>query len=242
METKTCKLCGQEYPATIEYWHKAKHGKYGLHPQCKKCRHLQRIGQYLNYDVPIPDGHRVCTKCNKFYPATLDYFHSHKKGKNGLGSWCIECHNQRNKRNSRRLRLDPEYRQRDIEYKREYRASKRGGKIHRDYVRAYHRQKRAEKDFKFMAYTKAKNSRRKARKRNASGTHTAADILRIYNEQEGLCAYCGIRLFDEYHVDHIVPLSRGGSNAPDNLACACPDCNLSKSDKLVSEWIEVRGW
>ena len=29
--------CGQEYLATTEYWHRKKHGKYGLNSQCKKC-------------------------------------------------------------------------------------------------------------------------------------------------------------------------------------------------------------
>ena len=37
-------------------------------------------------------------------------------------------------------------------------------------------------------------------------------------------------------VDHIVPLSRGGSNDPDNLTACCIPCNSSKSDRLLSEW------
>lgn len=37
-------------------------------------------------------------------------------------------------------------------------------------------------------------------------------------------------------ADHVVPLSRGGSNELDNLVCCCIRCNNSKSDKLISEW------
>lgn len=46
----------------------------------------------------------------------------------------------------------------------------------------------------------------------------------------------------EYHVDHIIPLSRNGTNWPDNLALACQLCNLSKNNHLLHEWEAIRGW
>lgn len=49
------------------------------------------------------------------------------------------------------------------------------------------------------------------------------------------CTYCK----DEparLCVDHVVPLSRGGSNDEDNLVACCLPCNSSKSDRLLSEW------
>jgi 5-methylcytosine-specific restriction endonuclease McrA len=45
------------------------------------------------------------------------------------------------------------------------------------------------------------------------------------------CAYCGrgeaerVRL----HIDHLVPVARGGRTVIDNLVTACQDCNLGKS-------------
>jgi 5-methylcytosine-specific restriction endonuclease McrA len=39
-----------------------------------------------------------------------------------------------------------------------------------------------------------------------------------------------------YHVDHKQPVSRGGSNWPENLAVTCPTCNLRKSDKTEAEF------
>jgi len=51
------------------------------------------------------------------------------------------------------------------------------------------------------------------------------------------CGYCG-STDGPFDIDHIVPLSRGGSNVdPDNLICACAPCNRSKGSKLVSEWV-----
>jgi 5-methylcytosine-specific restriction endonuclease McrA len=49
------------------------------------------------------------------------------------------------------------------------------------------------------------------------------------------CAYCG----DEtgpHHVDHVLPLSKGGKSVLDNLVVACAPCNASKRDKLVADW------
>ena len=42
---KTCTKCGETLPATTEYFHKKKTGKYGLSSICKKCA-LERVKQY----------------------------------------------------------------------------------------------------------------------------------------------------------------------------------------------------
>jgi 5-methylcytosine-specific restriction endonuclease McrA len=43
------------------------------------------------------------------------------------------------------------------------------------------------------------------------------------------CAYCGRSPPEvELHVDHIVPVSAGGSDEESNLRAACADCNLGK--------------
>jgi len=85
---------------------------------------------------------------------------------------------------------------------------------------------------------KAIRQNRRAMKRNAEGSHTAEDIQRQYKAQKGKCYYCGSKVNNTYHVDHVIPLSRGGSNWPENLVIACPHCNSSKQDKLPHEWIE----
>ena len=51
----------------------------------------------------------------------------------------------------------------------------------------------------------------------------------------GHCEYC--RLVEEgqlgpFHLEHVVPTSLGGPDELDNLAWACPACNLSKSDRV----------
>lgn len=52
-----------------------------------------------------------------------------------------------------------------------------------------------------------------------------------------VCTYCDQEKEDrELHVDHIIPLSRGGTNHFLNLTLACASCNSSKRSKLPSEW------
>lgn len=45
---KKCTKCGETLPATIEYFHKQKTGKYGLRGECKKCSSEQRKQRYEN--------------------------------------------------------------------------------------------------------------------------------------------------------------------------------------------------
>lgn len=81
-------------------------------------------------------------------------------------------------------------------------------------------------------------SRRRARINGAA----VGDIPRDAEEQllgfqAERCAYCHVDLaITGFHMDHVVPLSRGGAHAWDNLVLACPPCNLSKGDRLVEDW------
>lgn len=61
-------------------------------------------------------------------------------------------------------------------------------------------------------------------------------VQELYRLQKGRCKYCGRKVGKDFHVDHVVPFSRGGADHPSNLAVACPSCNLSKGDKLLHEW------
>lgn len=54
----------------------------------------------------------------------------------------------------------------------------------------------------------------------------------------GPCAYCGNEFPTE--VDHIVPVSRGGTRRRTNLTPACWDCNEEKRDSTPEEWRACR--
>ena len=59
----------------------------------------------------------------------------------------------------------------------------------------------------------------------------------VFARDGNQCAYCG-SVDGPFHIDHVHPICRGGSNAIDNLTVACVACNLSKGGKTLSEWEE----
>lgn len=85
----------------------------------------------------------------------------------------------------------------------------------------------------------------KAAKRGAEGSHNGKDVIAIFERQRGLCANCKKKLFKsgakKYHVDHVIPLARGGSNWPSNLQCLCPTCNMRKGAKDPLDWANENG-
>jgi len=72
----------------------------------------------------------------------------------------------------------------------------------------------------------------RAKKRQSAGTHSAEDIAAIYTMQRGRCVDCGALLQSrKWEVDHIQPISQGGSNNKANLQILCRPCNRYKADK-----------
>lgn len=77
------------------------------------------------------------------------------------------------------------------------------------------------------------NSKEKRRK------FTTTERTIIYNKNKGRCAICGRFVpYDEFTVDHIFPLSKGGSNELKNLQCTCKTCNLIKQDILPEDLMD----
>lgn len=85
-------------------------------------------------------------------------------------------------------------------------------------------------------YQRAQGSLRRARKRSVGGRYSAEDVSLLLRAQRNRCFYCENTLGD-YHVDHMTPLVRGGSNGIENICIACPDCNLKKSTKTAEEFL-----
>ena len=78
------------------------------------------------------------------------------------------------------------------------------------------------------AAVKAIKQNRRALERNAEGRHTTVEIQSLYKQQGGKCVYCRASLASGYDVDHIQPLSRGGSNWIANIQLLCGSCNNRK--------------
>lgn len=59
--------------------------------------------------------------------------------------------------------------------------------------------------------------------------------LQIYDSNNGCCKYCGDLLSGLWEADHVIPKSRGGSNALENMAPSCVPCNQVKLARTPSE-------
>lgn len=87
------------------------------------------------------------------------------------------------------------------------------------------------------------NQNRRALKKYNGGKLSSGIVQRLMSLQKNRCACCCADLNDSgHHVDHIIPLSKGGAHDDANIQLLCPTCNLSKRDKLPIEFMQSRGF
>lgn len=192
----------------------------------------------MEHSIPL----RHCNKCGNDWPPTAEFWYLDKR----RGTWrtaCKQCckHEPEQHRAWRLAHRDDL-----LEYNRLY------GKVHHDERASYRRTHRAEHTAWYSRYEQKRNTlpqrkaqhtansrNRHARKKNAIGTHTAQQVQEQHKRQNGRCYYCRCKVrWGEHHVDHVIPLSRGGSNDISNLVITCPSCNLKKHAKMPHEWPE----
>lgn len=79
-----------------------------------------------------------------------------------------------------------------------------------------------------------KRKRRALVRANGSFSFTSADWKRCVDIADSRCFYC-----DEQGLmtmDHVVPVTRGGTHGAGNIVPACISCNASKNNNFISEW------
>lgn len=221
---KTCSKCGVTFPATAEFFHRDRSKPDGLATRCKTCSNQRPAGRrcvvcrrelsprnYRREDWDNVD--RVCYQCRE----------PDAKYCSGCRTWLPkEAFDNCSRRSDglqgwckvchrdRARHLAPRVRQLNrIRYRRNSTYEKRA----------------------------AKWARRRSRKLRADGHWTDADLNIIRRGQNNRCWWCGKELVDgDIHVDHRIPLARGGSNSVGNLCLTCSTCNQSKGTKLPHEW------
>lgn len=107
-------------------------------------------------------------------------------------------------------------------------------------------EKYRESQLKYKFSLKCREKNRKNAKiqfhkrRKTEGSFNKKDIDRILINQSGICPYCKLDICGNYHIDHIIPIARGGNNWPENIQLTCPECNLKKGVLSHDEFLALQ--
>lgn len=232
-------ISGGWLPMTDQYWSLHSGISSGLNPKCKACESARGKEHYRsNRDRIIRrqvEHHRQNRERYNRYQSAY-YKANREKVRSSAHQWYWSHRDQERKRlrkyyeteHGRAVRLTYRERNKDRVRQREREYTRKHPEAHSRAARRW-RTNHPEK-------AKALEHRRRSRRKGAPGEFSPTDIRLQYQSQGGLCWWCSKPLNNIYHVDHVIPLSRGGTNDPRNLVCACEKCNLSKGAKTPAEW------
>ena len=162
-----------------------------------------------------------CPRCKE--AKLLTEFGKDRRNKDGLNIYCRAC---------KKLYNDEQKSYRDQYYKENPRKSSYKTYESRVRDKEYHRIYRRLKPEVTQKSIKVYQSRLLAAGENAS-KNELDECLSFFNHE---CAYSGVPLSNKYHMDHIVPLSKDGSNNIHNRVPCLPTINLIKSTKDFETW------
>lgn len=256
-KAKICSYCNVEKPLEEYYIRRA--SKDGLDTKCKKCVKVISKEKYEKNKLGLipkaykhPQELKMCPSCQTEKYASN--FYACISSKDGLRSYCKLCmynkqktnrkKTNRNKVSQKRVKLTEEQKQeRKRESDRQYRET------HRAYLRERARERYQLKKEEIKQYQSnykwhkinPEASRASVQKRRAMRNDVVTeDVSRqdIIDRDYSLCYICGNKFASfQIAVDHIEPLSKGGSHTYDNLTVTCHSCNSSKGNKTLLEYL-----
>lgn len=231
MKIKVCGRCKIEKPITE--FHKKKSSKDGHYTYCKSCKNLDD----KRYREDNKD--KVSARKSVYHQLNKENINAKRR---------IDYQNNKEMINELRKDRDREYREKNKEVLRERHRLWRESnpdrlKEHRDRSNQSEGHKIRVKIYKMSERGRQTNyksliKRRSVKHKVAFTPHERREIL---DRDNWTCQMCGQSVHDtnendEYkaHIDHIIPISKGGNSDPSNLQILCRTCNLSKSNKIIT--------
>ena len=162
---------------------------------------------------------------------------------------CTVCLNDDNKLRHHSKYTNPAFRETTRKRARDWRLAnqerydanqKRYRQENREKLRKYAEDWIAKHPDRHQASREARNTRRRTRKKANGGHCTADDMIALRARHKGRCAGCG-KKSRSLEIDHIQPISRGGTSDPANLQLLCSHCNRTKHAKDPIEWAQDNG-
>ena len=207
---KKCLVCGNEF--YVPKWRFKKNPRYCS----KKCSDDFKRGKMITSIM------KKCKICKKEFKVTKSSL-SNKRGK------CCskKCDAQWKSISMKGGKTSKETIGKMIESRKRYYDKK--GRITSDMKKYGINYRKDNKDKVYENHRK-----RRARKNNAKGSHTYDEWLLLKKQYGYKCPCCGkIEPEIELTEDHIVPLSKGGSDYIENIQPLCKSCNCKKHTKII---------
>lgn len=227
MASKTCSKCREVKPMSKEFYYKGKN-KTGFMSHCKSCHNAYtRTWKHRPESADYREGERERNTLRRSHPGARE------TAKVTTAQWRVQ-NPDRVKENNRAFYL----KNREQQVRRVVLAQRANPEKARQRSKIF-REKAgdAERD-----RCRLKSSARRAQMRfTATVPLTLKDLDAMLDGQDRRCYLCGCELKGrDFHLEHKIPLIRGGSHTPSNLAAACADCNLSKGKKTAEEFLQWR--
>lgn len=187
---------------------------------------------------------KLCRYCNIEKP--LDFFGNDKRANDGKKNKCSSCHNEYMKAYYWRHREVMAARVLVHHYKnRESANARRKQNRLKNLEKQMQHSRQWQKDNPEAANSIKSNWRMKNRVKLQQLAKHREMIIKTGNVPSSYikelrqlpCNYCGQYFENKMHIDHVVPISKGGQHSIDNLVTACRSCNLSKSNKFLHDWL-----
>lgn len=235
-----CNKCGKEYPVKTGYFYQRKNGRFS--ESCKTCVKAASAARYEAKKDEINRRHAERLSSDPDYrqkklESDRQSYQKHRAVRLMKQAEYLKRPEvkERTRAYFNSLRT-PAFVESKKHYLRQYNADRRADPDEVERMRARGRQWVKDNPEKAKANTR----NRRARLRAAQGSHTAADVQKQLELQQGRCFWCGCAMNGKHTVDHVIAIARGGSNGPENIVLACAPCNYSKQDKLPEEFMRYR--
>lgn len=219
MTIKKCTVCKNEKPIQdFRKWCRSVDGHAGI---CKPCYKVKSKIYYENNKEEICRRKREYESQNKEKRAKLsrDYYVKHKDR-------LIELTKARRQENKEHYKA----------YQEEY-AIKNKEKI-TEYKKKYEEDNKEKRYLQKKEYRKTerfkisrRNSENKRRQIYKDGNLSTDQLEHLY-QTTTKCYWCNEKLIKgNVHLDHYMPLSKGGTHTIDNIVLTCSSCNFKKNAK-----------
>lgn len=237
---KICSKCKRALPETREFFYKCKKGKNGLYPSCIEC---EKIYAKAHYNKPEVKEKRAIYE-KEYRDRTKE------QRKNYMREYRKKNRKYLTQKNREYIEQN---RKQFYQYGKEYRKKNKEAIAKRDKQYREKNKERINLHEKMYRQTEnGKNARYNGQLKRRTYKHfkkfTPVERTKILERDKWQCKSCGIKVHDrssgnwntpdKAHIDHIIPISKGGNSEPNNLQILCRKCNISKGNKIRKEVIK----